>query len=114
MFVSAIKKELTGVLEFIDGAAGTRVIGLLPLGVADTEIAREIEVAGLRVKALSQCYVRPPARGGLILDYANLDPDAVHRAVRALASAIGRHAGLLSAIPSRRHSEPSDAHTNLV
>lgn len=69
-----------------------RVSGLLPRGVPDTEVAREAAIAGLQIKALSQCYIRPPARGGLILDCTSLDPERAHDAARALGSVIRRYA----------------------
>lgn len=101
-FVSAILNELPEVLELMQGAAGRRLLGLLPPGVPDTEVARGLAIAGLQVKALSQCYIRPPARGGLILDCANLDPARAHEAVRALGSIIRQYSRLPSADRGRR------------
>lgn len=103
--VSVIQNELPEVLELIEGAAGTRLTGLLPLGVPDTNVAREVAIAGLQVKALSQCYIRPPARGGLILDCANLDAEGARDSARALDSVIRQYAGSPSANRARTRAE---------
>jgi GntR family transcriptional regulator/MocR family aminotransferase len=107
-FVSAILSESPEVLELIEGAAGTRLSALLPLGVPDTDVAREVSIAGLRIKALSQCYIRPPARGGLILDYANLDPEKARDAARALDSVIRRYTSPACASRARTRAESPD------
>ncbi|HEV2271043.1 MAG TPA: PLP-dependent aminotransferase family protein [Steroidobacteraceae bacterium] len=107
-FVAAILSGLPEVLELIDGAAVTRLTGLLPLGVPDTDIAREVAITGLQVKALSQCYIRPPARGGLILDCANLDPERACDAARALDSVIRRYTSPPSPDRARARSPSSD------
>jgi GntR family transcriptional regulator / MocR family aminotransferase len=107
-FVSAILIELPEMLELIEGAAGTRLSGLLPFGVPDTEVAREVAIAGLQIKALSQCYIRPPARGGLILDCASLHPERAREAARALDSAIRRYASPPSTNGARTRSESPD------
>lgn len=108
-FVSAILNELPEALELIEGAGGTRLSALLPLGVPDTDVAREVAVAGLKVKALSQCYIRPPARGGLILDCANLEPQRAHDAARALDSVIRQYTSPPSAGRARMRSQSPDA-----
>lgn len=104
-FVAAILNELPDVLELIEGAAATRLSGLLPLGVSDTEVAREVAIAGLQVKALSQCYIRPPAQGGLLLDYANLPPERARDAVQTLAAVIRRHRGPVPVSGARTRPE---------
>lgn len=107
-FVAAILHELPEVLELIEGAAATRLTGLLPLGVSDSEVAREVAIAGLQVKALSQCYIRPPAQGGLILDCANLAPARANEAVQTLGSVIRRHRSPASTTRARTRPDAPD------
>lgn len=51
---------------------------------------RQIEIWFRRatVYPLSECYVRPPRRGGLIIGYANLDVSAIPAILNALNTGI--------------------------
>ncbi len=107
--IAQLRGELPQALELLEGDTATRLVGLLPLGVPDSEVAHRIAAAGLRVKPLSQCYLHPPARGGLILDYTNLTPDAAHGAVLAIDSVIRRYARLPPIAPECARPDPRDA-----
>ncbi len=107
---SALRSELSGVLEVLESDGTTRLLALLPLAVPDIEVAHSLSIAGFRIKALSQCYLHPPARGGLILDHANLEFDSMPEAVFALKAALGRYCVLPS---SQRRAPRADPHAVL-
>ena len=77
--VAAIVNELPEVLDLIEGAAGTRLCGLLPLGVPDTEVAREAAIAGLQIRLCPNATPALLREAGLILDCASLDPESGSR-----------------------------------
>lgn len=108
---AALHNDISDVLELLESNTGTRLLGLLPLGVSDCEVAHRIAVTGLRIKALSPCYRHPPARGGLILDYTNFNPAATHDAVRSIGTAVRQYVGLhVISVPPVRKALTPDLH----
>lgn len=85
---AAIAAQAPGLLEVVGDDAGMFVLALLPPGVDDTEVVAGAHRAGIKAHALSQCYIGPPSRGGLQLDYANCGPTDVAAKVSALKSII--------------------------
>jgi len=85
---AAIAARAGGLLEVVGDDAGMFVLALLPPGVDDTEVVGRARQAGIKVSALSQCYIGQPARGGLQLDYANCNPKDIPAKVSALKSII--------------------------
>jgi GntR family transcriptional regulator/MocR family aminotransferase len=81
---AAINARAAGLLEVIGDDAGMFIVALLPPGVAEAEVIAKGRQAGIRLNALSECYITPPRRGGIQLDYANSDP----REDAALANAL--------------------------
>jgi GntR family transcriptional regulator/MocR family aminotransferase len=53
-------------------SAGMQLVALLPPGADDVAIASKFPRLSATVYALSECYLRPPPRGGLMIGYANL------------------------------------------
>ena len=93
LLTAAIRARTDGALSVIGEEAGMLLVALLRHGMDDVEIAAKAQRMGVRVKALSQCYVDPPQRGGLMLDYANSSPEAIQATIDALMTIIcaGRH-----------------------
>ncbi len=87
---AALRSDLSDMLEVVPGEAATRLLALLPIGVSDIEVVHGVSIAGLRIKALSQCYVHPPARGGLLMDHASLELEGIPEGLFALRAAIRR------------------------
>lgn len=87
---TAVRSDLSDMLEVVQGEAATRLLALLPIGVSDVEVVHCVSIAGLRIKALSQCYLHPPARGGLLLDHAGLELEGIPAMLVALRTAIRR------------------------
>jgi len=75
---AAIRAQAGDYLEVVGDDAGMHLVALLPPGMDDVEIVGKAHQAGVRINALSQCYLSPPERGGLMLDYAvnNVQPVA--------------------------------------
>ncbi len=63
-------------------------MALLPRGVDDVAVARRAAQKGASARPLSVCYLRAPARGGLILGYGGVDIEAIRQAVGTLATCI--------------------------
>jgi GntR family transcriptional regulator/MocR family aminotransferase len=82
--VEALESEMPRVFEVMGAAAGMHLVGLLPAGVDDVAIARAAATAGISTIPLSSCYMRKPARGGLILGYGGVDEDGIREGVRRL------------------------------
>ncbi len=86
--IQAIRDEADGLLEVAGDDAGLYVLALLPSGVDDLQIATRAHRMNLLVGTLSRCYAGVPARGGLTLDYANIEMRNIPLMVRALRSII--------------------------
>ena len=70
--LQAIAAHADGLLEVVGDDAGMHLMALLPDGVDDLEVVTRARQAGIRVNALSPCYVVPPARGGLLYHFTNI------------------------------------------
>jgi GntR family transcriptional regulator / MocR family aminotransferase len=86
--VAAIRKEMGDKLEVIGAEAGMHLVALLPRGVSDVEVSRKAAQMGVSAMPLSSCYLKPPARGGLILGYGGTDARQIHDGVRKLRLSI--------------------------
>jgi GntR family transcriptional regulator/MocR family aminotransferase len=86
--IEAIRRHLGGVLEVIGDDAGTRLVALLPPGVDDVSVGKAAAANGISARPLSTCYLRRPARGGLVLGYGNIELPAIDDGVRKLKAVI--------------------------
>jgi GntR family transcriptional regulator / MocR family aminotransferase len=87
---AAIREQAGDALELIGEDAGMYVAALLPAGVNDAEVVSRAQQMGIRVNTLSECYASPPARGGLILQYAYVEssPQQIRSTVDTLKAII--------------------------
>ena len=85
VLVDALRKEAGDRLEVIGAAAGLHLAALLQPDVNDEAVARRAAKHGVLVTPLSSCYVKRPARGGLVLGYGGTTPDEIRDGVKALA-----------------------------
>jgi GntR family transcriptional regulator/MocR family aminotransferase len=86
--IEAIRRHLGGVLEVIGDDAGTRLVAFLPPGVDDVSVGKAAAANGISARPLSTCYLRRPARGGLVLGYGNIELPAIDDGVRKLKAVI--------------------------
>jgi hypothetical protein len=78
----AIQQHFDGRLEVLGAEAGMQLAVLLPRGVGDVAVARKAAKKGVSARPLSGCYLRAPARGGLILGYGGAVVAAIVRPCR--------------------------------
>jgi GntR family transcriptional regulator/MocR family aminotransferase len=88
--VDAIRLQLGGTLEIVGEEAGMHLVALLPPGVDDREVARLAAQNGISAMPLSMCYLKKPARGGLILGYGGTDAKEIQDGIRRLKLSIPR------------------------
>jgi GntR family transcriptional regulator/MocR family aminotransferase len=86
--VAAAESELTGLLDLHPSEAGMHLVGWLPSGVNDRTASAQAAAHGVAAAALSDYYMRPPKRGGLVLGYAAHQPSEIRDGVRRLATAL--------------------------
>ena len=82
--VEAIRELMGGKLEVIGAEAGMHVAAFLPTGVDDVAVCRKAAERGVSVRPLSACYLRPQARGGLLLGYGGVDEAGIREGIRKL------------------------------
>ncbi len=86
--VAAASRELAGRLDVAPAAAGMHLVGWLPSGLSDLEVARRAHDEGVDVLPLSHFHLLPPRRAGLLLGYTASRPSAIRDGVRRLARAL--------------------------
>ncbi|MEQ8861147.1 MAG: PLP-dependent aminotransferase family protein [Pseudomonadales bacterium] len=86
--------ELDGILHLQADDAGMHLVARpgprLPAGVSDRDLVSTAASAGVRVSALSRCYLDAEPRHGLLMGYAAVDGPAIDAAVRRLSRAFRR------------------------
>jgi GntR family transcriptional regulator/MocR family aminotransferase len=86
--VEAVRKQIGDKLEVIGAEAGMHLVALLPAGVSDVAVSKKAAELGISAMPLSSCYLKPPAKGGLILGYGGTDAQQIHDGVRKLRVSI--------------------------
>ena len=82
--VEEIRKHLNGVLDVTPASAGMHLIGWLPDGVSDQDIASRAQEKNLKITPLSAYCIRQKLRGGLFLGYTTFDEKQIKQAVKKL------------------------------
>ena len=82
--VAAIQEMLPSRFEMAGSETGMHLTLLLPEGMDDVALTRRAAEAGISVRPLSICYLKPPERGGLILGYGGATPQQIREGVQAL------------------------------
>jgi len=86
--LEAARDELKGLLRIPPCDSGMHLVGWLPAGVKDTDVADRAKQYGVYVRPLSWQRMRPSDKQGLVLGFAATTSDEIHRGVRSLARAI--------------------------
>ncbi len=86
--VEAIQNQMSGQLEVIGAEAGMHLVAMLPPGVDDVAVSKQAARMGISAMPLSSCYLKPPARGGLILGYSGADARQIREGIRKLKMCI--------------------------
>jgi GntR family transcriptional regulator/MocR family aminotransferase len=86
--VEAIRNQMRDKLEVIGAEAGMHLVALLPPGVSDVAVSKKAAAMGISTMPLSSCYLKSPARAGLILGYGGTDARQIHEGMRKLRTLI--------------------------
>lgn len=86
--VAEVQRELAGVLTLHRANAGLHMVGCLPPGLPDREVAKEALARGVEVSAVSLHYMEPTTRNGLLMGFASSDEATLRDGVRRLSAAI--------------------------
>jgi GntR family transcriptional regulator / MocR family aminotransferase len=82
--VKAIGDQMGDTLEVIGAEAGMHLVALLPRATSDVAITTEAARMGICAMPLSSCYIKPPARGGLVLGYGGASAHQIRDGIRKL------------------------------
>ena len=86
--VDAIRNQMRDKLEVIGAEAGMHLVALLPRGVSDVAVSKKAAEIGISAMPLSSCYLKSPARGGLIVGYGGTDSRQINEGIRKLRTLI--------------------------
>ncbi len=86
--VSEVRRELPGMLRLRPANAGLHMIGYLPPGTDDVEVARQALARGVEVSPLSRHFLGSPAASGLLIGFASIGEDGIRQGVSRLGEAI--------------------------
>ena len=85
ILVEEVRKNLKGMLEAAPAAAGMHLIGWLPCGIDDREVARRAAEANLKIAPVSAYCIDQKLRGGLLLGYTAFNERLIKQGVKKLA-----------------------------
>jgi GntR family transcriptional regulator/MocR family aminotransferase len=88
VLVNAIQAQMGDMLDVLGAEAGMHLVARLPAGRNDLEVSRRAAQLGISATPLSTCYLKPPARGGLILGYGGANLQQIHDGVSKLRTSI--------------------------
>ncbi len=90
--LAAIDRHMKGLLELKNAPeAGLRVATTLPEGTDDMAIVIAAHAIGVKLEALSTCYVDRPRRSGLLFGFGSTHEDEIGPAVERLAVLVRDH-----------------------
>lgn len=92
ILVAEAEKHLKGLLDVPPADAGMHLIGWLPEGADDTEIAHRARKLNLKISPLSPLCLDEKLRGGLILGYTAFDEKQIKHGVKQLAQILAESA----------------------
>ncbi len=89
--VNAIQIQMGDTTEVIGVEAGIHLVALLPPGTDDVAVSKKAAQLGISAMPLSVCYLKPPARGGLILGYGGANAHQIHDGIGKLRMSLQAH-----------------------
>ncbi len=84
----AVAEMGDGLLELRPIEGGLNRLALLPPGVDDVEVVRELARLSVLAVPLSAYSIRPPARGGLVLGFGGVDEPEIRAGVERIVSVV--------------------------
>jgi GntR family transcriptional regulator/MocR family aminotransferase len=93
VLVEAARRDLQGLMELEPQPAGLHLVGWLPRHLDDVAAAAAAAEFGVEASPLTNYYASPEGhRPGFVMGYGGTDAEAIRRAVKGLARALGRAA----------------------
>ncbi len=89
--VNAIQNQMGDMTEVTGAEAGLHLVALLPPGTDDVAVSRRAAEKGISAMPLSICYLKPPARCGLILGYGGANARQIHDGIHKLRMGVQGH-----------------------
>ena len=86
--MQAIGKHIGQGLKIVASDTGMHLTALLPPGVDDVAVSSAAARKGVSVRPLSQCYLQPPGRSGLIFGYGGASVPQINIGIRELKSVL--------------------------
>ena len=86
--VKAIADQMGDMLEVIGAEAGMHLVALLGRGISDVAVSIEAARMGICAMPLSSCYMKPSARGGLVLGYGGVNAHQIRDGIRKLRMSV--------------------------
>ncbi|HLL15770.1 MAG TPA: PLP-dependent aminotransferase family protein [Pyrinomonadaceae bacterium] len=84
ILVEEVRKNLKGRLEVAPAEAGMHLIGWLPRGIDDRDVARRAAAANLKIAPVSAYCIDQTLRGGLLLGYTAFNERQIKQGVKKL------------------------------
>lgn len=106
VLVEAIHEQIGDALEIVSAEAGMHLVGLLPLGMKDTDISQNAARNGISAMPLSICYLNRPLRGGLVLGYGGANARQIRDGVWKLRMVLPARDRLIASQGGKSH-DPS-------
>jgi GntR family transcriptional regulator/MocR family aminotransferase len=88
MLVTALRREFDQLFDIRPAGAGMHIIGWLPLGWSDLELARQAAERGLILRPLSPFYYRRQPRPGVMLGHAGVTSGQLRSGIRLLSQVV--------------------------
>lgn len=88
VLLEAIRDQVGDRLELIGTPAGMQLTVLLPRGIDDVAVAKKASEKGVVARPLSSCCLDPSDRGGLILGFGHIGPDAIRDGMRKIEACL--------------------------
>ncbi len=88
ILVEESRKHLGGILEVAPDESGMNLIGWLPDGVSDRDVASRAKQSNLRISPISTLCLDEKLRGGLLLGYTAFNEKQIRQGVKKLAQVI--------------------------
>jgi len=84
--VTAVRRELAGVLDMAPGEAGMHLVGWLPKACVDREVSARAAAAGVTAPAMSVYALEATTPPAILLGYAAVNARQIRDGIRKLAS----------------------------
>ena len=82
------ERELKGLLELQPDETGLHLVGWLSQGISERRACRAAAQNGVDVRPLSDCWLKPPPKAGLLLGFAGFTPRQIQTALGRLGEAL--------------------------